>query len=116
MPGTKIPKISTMYKSIEIANIIGSSYSVGKDTHVFPIEKMDIVISEVRTRDQFIRIENKYKSLVHIEEIVCSDDVITETEIVIPDNLVIRNKFEREFYRLDLETRRLLSDIVKNIL
>lgn len=105
-----------MYKSIEIADIIGSSYSVGKDTHVFPFEKMEVVISEVRTRDQFIRIENKYKSLVHIEEIVCSEDVITETEIIIPDDLVVRKRFEREFYRLDLETRLLLSDIVKTIL
>lgn len=105
-----------MYKSIEIADIIGSYYSIGKTTQVFPMEKMEIVISEVRTRDQFIRIENKYKSFVHIEEIACSDDVITETEIVIPDNLMIRNRFEREFYRLDLETRLLLSDIVKMIL
>lgn len=105
-----------MYKSIEIADIIGSYYSTGKNTQVFPIEKMEVVISEVRTRDQFIRIENKYKSLVHIEEIVCSDDVISETEIIIPDNLMIRNRFEREFYRLDLETRLLLSDVVNMIL
>lgn len=105
-----------MYKSIEIADIIGSSFSIGKSAHVFSIEKMEIVISEVRTRDQFIRIENKHKSLVHIEEIVCSDNVFNETEIIIPDNLMIQNRFEREFYRLDLETRQLLSDIVNTIL
>lgn len=104
-----------MYKSIELASIIGSVYSEGKPLQHFSIENFINVITELRNKDRFIRVENFKKSCVHIEEISYYKCEICDDEIIIPDDPEIRDVFEREFYRLDLESRILLSQIVKNV-
>lgn len=43
------------------------------------------------------------------------DNIEVDRTIVLPKNKAIQDRFERQFYRLDIETRDLLSEIVKSI-
>lgn len=104
-----------MYKSIEIADILGSLVVVGHDIDVVPMDCILRVCSRVRTRDPFVRIENTYKSLVRIKEITLCDEVLINDSIRLPNISVIGGRLERQFFRLDNETRELLSEVVKEV-
>lgn len=105
-----------MYKNIEIADVIGSAFFYGRTKTQFTFEEIEIVFTEIRQKDQFISIENKNRSLRHIMDLIEVDNIEVDRTIVLPKNKAIQDRFERQFYRLDIETRDLLSEIVKSIL
>lgn len=106
---------SYMYKSIEIADILGSLVVVGHDFDDVPMESINSVYSLVRTRDPFIRIQNTHKSLVRIREIALCEDIMIDDSIRLPQNPIISDRLERQYFRLDNETRVLLSEVIKEL-
>ena len=104
-----------MYKNIEIADVIGSAFFYGRTKTQFTFEEIEIVFTEIRQKDQFISIENKNRSLRHIMDLIEVDNIEVDRTNDLPKNKAIQDRFERQFYRLDIETRDLLSEIVKSI-
>ena len=75
------------------------------------IDNIKSIMSEVRTRDQFVSTRLTNRSIMHANQLVGNE--VASTSFSIPSSDRVRNEFIREFYRMDLETRDLLKEIIK---
>lgn len=109
-----------MYKSIEIADIIGFILSKNKTNNEFTFEYIDEILTEVRKQKPFISIETRIESIRNIMDLIDSEvvgekNIISEGKIILPQIEGLQVRFERQYYRLDIETREILSDIINKI-
>ena len=100
-----------MYKVIEVPELIGSICIEKEEEFTISIDNIKSIMSEVRTRDQFVSTRLTNRSIMHANQLV-GNEVFT-TSISVPSSDKVRNEFIREFYRMDLETRDLLKEIIK---
>lgn len=107
----KTTKLTIMYKVIEVSELIGSICIEKEEEFTISIDKIKSIMSEVRTRDQFVSTRLTNRSIMYANQLV-GNEVFT-TSISVPSSDKVRNEFIREFYRMDLETRDLLKEIIK---
>lgn len=107
----KTTKLTIMYKVIEVSELIGSICIEKEEEFTISIDKIKSIMSEVRTRDQFVSTRLTNRSIMHANQLV-GNEVFT-TSISVPSSDKVRNEFIREFFRMDLETRDLLKEIIK---
>ena len=107
----KTTKLTIMYKVIEVSELIGSICIEKEEEFTISIDKIKSIMSEVRTRDQFVSTRLTNRSIMHANQLVGNE--VVSTSFSIPSSDRVRNEFIREFYRMDLETRDLLKEIIK---
>ena len=107
----KTTKLTIMYKVIEVPELIGSICIEKEEEFTISIDNIKSIMSEVRTRDQFVSTRLTNRSIMHANQLV-GNEVFT-TSISVPSSDKVRNEFIREFFRMDLETRDLLKEIIK---
>ena len=100
-----------MYKVIEVSELIGSICIEKEEEFTISIDKIKSIMSEVRTRDQFVSTRLTNRSIMHANQLVGNE--VASTSFSIPSSDRVRNEFIREFYRMDLGTRDLLKEIIK---
>ena len=100
-----------MYKVIEISELIGSICIEKDEEFTITIDTAKKIMSDVRTNDQFVSTRMTHKSIMKAYQILGNKG--DSTSIAVPTSEKVRNEFVREFYRLDLETRDLLQEIIK---
>ena len=101
-----------MYKALEITEIIGSFYVKGKQNISITISEVRNIMSRVNETDPFIVLRLSRQAMNRV--FVLAEQEITPCleSIEIPENNSIRSRFIREYYRLDYDTRSVLSQIV----
>ena len=107
----KTSKLTIMYKVIEVPELIGSICIEKEEDFTISIDNIKSIMSEVRTRDQFVSTRLTNRSIMHANQLVGNE--VASTSFSIPSSDRVRNEFIREFYRMDLETRDLLKEIIK---
>ena len=107
----KTTKFTIMYKVIEVSELIGSICIEKEEEFTISIDNIKSIMSEVRTRDQFVSTRLTNRSIMHANQLVGNE--VVSTSFSIPSSDRVRNEFIREFYRMDLETRDLLKEIIK---
>ena len=107
----KTPKLTIMYKVIEVQELIGSICIKKEEEFTISIDNIKSIMSEVRARDQFVSTRLTNRSIMHANQLVGNE--VASTSFSIPSSDRVRNEFIREFYRMDLETRDLLKEIIK---
>ena len=104
-----------MYKSIEISDVFGTLCSEGLEYDMIPMERIDSVFSRVHSLDYFVRIENVTRSLANMRDLLELEDVLFDNCIKLPQTQMTAERLEREYYRLDNETRILLTTVVREV-
>lgn len=104
-----------MYKTIDIADIIGTAAHEFETMYVFPIERIDCVFQKVALADRFIRLEHSRSALLRVEDLADNDLLFDNDMITINHMGNVRNRFINSFYSLDYSTRLLLDTIVKEV-
>lgn len=102
-----------MYKVVEISGIIGSYYVEGFEKNEFCYRDLKTVVNRIHEEDEFISICLTQKSVNRILESSNVRRNENSQEIVIPSDEKIRNSFQREYYKMDGETRKLISRIIR---
>ena len=100
-----------MYKVIEISELIGSICIVKEEEFTITIDTAKKLMSDVRTNDQFVSTRLTNMSIRKAYRILGYKG--GSSYIAVPASEKVRNEFVREFYRLDLETRDLLQEVIK---
>ena len=100
-----------MYKIIELSELIGSICIEKEEKFTITIDKVKTIMSDVRSRDQFVSTRLTNKSISKAYQILGKEECFTSIEIPVSEK--VRNGFIREFYRVDMETRDLLKEIIK---
>lgn len=107
----KTIKLTIMYKVIEVSELIGSICIEKDEEFTITIDNIKNIMSDVRARDQFVSTRLTNRSIMHANHLVGNE--VVSTSFSIPSSDRVRNEFIREFYRMDLETRDLLKEIIK---
>lgn len=104
-----------MYKSLEISQVIGAFYLEGYIADSFSIAELKNIILEMHEYNQFISIDLSYQALNKALCIAKQDapSGIKIEKITIPQDNEVWLRFVREYYKLDVDTRAELSQIVK---
>ena len=100
-----------MYKVIEISELIGSICIEKEEEFTITIDTAKKLMSDVRTNDQFVSTRLTNMSIRKANRIL--GNIGGSSSIAVPASEKVRNEFVREFYRLDLETRDLLQEVIK---
>ena len=104
-----------MYKTIDIADIIGTVVHEFETMSVFPMERIDCVFQKVSLADRFIRLEYSRSALQRVEDLA-NDDLLFDNDIITINHMGnVRNRFINSFYSLDNSTQLLLDNIVKEV-
>lgn len=100
-----------MYKVIEISELIGSICIEKEEEFTITIDTAKKIMSDVRLKDQFVSTILTNMSIRKAYRILRTKE--SSTSVAVPTSEKVRNEFVREFYRLDLETRDLLKEVIK---
>lgn len=104
-----------MYKTVDIADIIGTVVHKNESMYVFPMEQIECVFHRVALVDSFIRIDNSRSALLRVEDLA-DDDYLFENDIITINHMGnVRNRFINSFYSLDYNTQLLLDNIVNEV-
>ena len=104
-----------MYKTIDIADIIGTVVHEHETMYVFPMERINCVFQKVSLADRFIRLEYSRSALQRVEDLA-DDDLLFDNDIITINHMgKVRNRFINSFYSLDYSTQLLLDNIVKEV-
>jgi hypothetical protein len=104
-----------MYKTIDIADIIGTVVHEFESVSVFPMERIDCVFQKVSLADRFIRLEYSRSALLRVEDLA-DNDLLFDNDIITINHMEdVRNRFINSFYSLDYSTQLLLDNIVKEV-
>ncbi len=104
-----------MYKTIDIADIIGTVVHEFETMDVFPMERIDCVFQKVSLADRFIRLEYTRSALLRVEDLA-DDDLLFDNDMITINHMGnVRNRFINSFYSLDNSTQLLLDNIVKEV-
>lgn len=105
-----------MYKSIEISDIIGFLFCAKWKEKAIHLDTIEKVQEEILILDQFIRIEGTAKSIKNYCLLVESNEKPKDHIIELPQDEGVRSRFERKFYRLDIQTRSTVQKATEKIL
>ena len=93
-----------MYKTIDIADIIGTVVHEFESVSVFPMERIDCVFQKVSLADRFIRLEYSRSALLRVEDLADNDllliEDITPNEAFFEDR--IKNRYSSENTKIDI--------------
>lgn len=104
-----------MYKTIDIADIIGTAVHEYETMYIFPMERIDCVFQKVALADRFIRLEHSRSALLRVEDLA-DDDLLFDNDMITINHMGnVRNRFINSFYSLDYTTQLLLDNIVKEV-
>ncbi len=104
-----------MYKTVDIADIIGTVVHKYETKNIFPMEQIECVFHRVALADSFIRIEKSRSALMRVEDLADDDLSLADDLITIYHMGNVRNRFINSFYSLDFSTQCLLDGIVKEV-
>jgi len=104
-----------MYKTIDIADIIGTVVHEYETTYVFPMKRIECVFQKVAIADRFIRLEHSRSALLRVEDLADDKLSFADDMITIYHMKSVRNRFINRFYSLDCTTQLLLGRIVKEV-
>ena len=104
-----------MYKTIDIADIIGTVVHEYEATYIFPMERIECVCHKVALADRFIRIEKTRSALLRVEDLAEDNLSLADDVITIYHMKNVRNRFINRYYSLDCTTQLLLDSIVKEV-
>ena len=99
-----------MYKEIEISELIGSICIKQNTEFTITIDKVKSIMSDLRTYDRFISTKLTTHSIRRVNEIL--GDYAFVSSFFIPQSDKVRDEFIRDFYKVDLETRNLLTKAI----
>lgn len=105
-----------MYQSIEITEIIGSVYVEGGTIDSISITEIRNIMEEVSKKNQFISLKLSRKAMHRALSLADQTPSPKLEMIKIPKNSEIHTRFIREYYRLDSDTRSILSEIIKEFI
>lgn len=104
-----------MYKTVDVADIIGTVVHKNESIYTFPMEQIECVFHKVALVDSFIRIEKSRSALMRVEDLA-DDDYLFENDIITIKHMGnVRKRFVNSFYSLDYNTQQLLDNIVKEV-
>lgn len=113
------------YRSVKLTGIIGSVYVEQIDIDRFPFQKIKEVFENLEDEDCFIsedlspRALHKVFELFDLTENLSLDEFTSRTYkescIVINSKGPVRDRFIREYYRMDSRLQQEVSKIVKSI-
>lgn len=104
-----------MYKKIEVSEIIGSVYVSGSTRDLFEYSDIIKVVELINKNNSLITAQITRSSIIHVADLSEKKSKEFEKNLSIPSHENIRNRFRREFYGMDLQTRELLLNVVKDI-
>lgn len=104
-----------MYKTIDIADIIGTIVHEYETTYIFPMERIECVFQKVALADRFIRLEHSRSALLKVENLADDKLSFADGVITIYHMKNVKNRFINRFYSLDCTTQLLLDSIVKEV-
>lgn len=105
-----------MYKTIEITEIIGSVYVEGYKIDSISISKFRAIMNRVSEIDQFISVRLSLQATNRALALANQNTVSGMSIIKLSKNSQIQNRFIREFYKLDFDTRSILSRIIREFI
>ena len=104
-----------MYKVVEISGIIGSYYVEGLDKNEFCYRELKTVINRIHEEDEFISININKKSVNRVFELSKEQKAEITRGFLIPSDREVRKDFQRDYYKMDEKTRKMISRIIKEI-
>ena len=104
-----------MYKTIDIADVIGTAINEFDDMNVFPMESIIMVFKKVNIADRFIRLEYSQSALLRVEDLANERMNIENNTITFKQIKSVKNRFVNSYYSLDRDTKLLLEKIVKEV-
>lgn len=105
-----------MYRSLEITEIIGSVYVVGHQIDSISITEIRSIMSKVSEKNQFISLNSSCRAMNRALSLANQDESPKIRTINIPQDDKIHLRFIREYYKLDLETRSIITSIIKEFI
>lgn len=104
-----------MYKVVEISGIIGSYYVEGIERNEFRYSDLETIVERIYEEDEFVSVCISRKSVNRVLELSNAQKVENTRVFSIPLDEQVRNRFQRDYYKMDSETRKLISKIIKEI-
>lgn len=107
-----------MSRSLEITEIIGSIYVERHAMDSISIVEVKNIMSKINETNQFISIRLSHQAL-HRALSLARQDTSSKTgieKITIPKDSNVHSQFIREYYKLDSDTRIVVSKIVKKFI
>lgn len=104
-----------MYKTIDIADIIGTVVHEYETAYIFPMVRIECVFQKVAVANRFIRLEHSRSALLRVEDLADEQLSLADDVITIYHMKNVRNRFVNRFHSLDCETQMLLDGIVKEV-
>ena len=104
-----------MYKTIDIADVIGTAINEFDDMNVFPMESIIMVFQKVNIEDRFIRLEYSQSALLRVEDLANEKMNIENNAITFKQIKSVKKRFVNSYYSLDRDTQLLLGKIVKEV-
>lgn len=105
-----------MHRIVEITEIIGSVCVEGHQIDSIPISEIENVMLKVREENQFVSVRLSRKAMDRALSLAGQTASPKLEKIMIPKDSETHIRFIREYYRLDLDTRSILSKIVKEFI
>lgn len=105
-----------MYRLLEITEIIGSVYVEGHQINSISISEIEDIMSKVKEKNQIISVGLSRKALDRALSLAGQTSSAEFEMIEIPEDSEIHTRFIREYYKLDLDTRSILSKIIKEFI
>lgn len=105
-----------MYRLLEITEIIGSVYVEGHQINSISISEIGDIMSKVKEKNQFISVGLSRKAMHRALSLADQTPSPKLEMIKIPEDSEIHTRFIREYYRLDSDTRSVLSEIIKEFI
>lgn len=105
-----------MYQSLEITEIIGSVYVEGHQMDSILITEIGNIMSKIKEENQFISVRMSRQAMNRALSLADQDTSLRMEIINIPKDNKIHSRFVREYYKLDLNTRSIVSQIIKEFI
>lgn len=102
-----------MYKTIEITEIIGSIYAEGYHIDSISISEIRTIMKKVSETDQFISVRLSLQATNRALALANQTSSLGKSTIMLPKDSKIHSRFMREFYKLDLDTRSIVSLVIR---
>lgn len=102
-----------MYKSVDIADVIGSVINEDTRKASFPLKKISEVLQKVAEADRYIRIEGSRSALMRVVALGENSVTIKDEVISLKGGNDVRLRFVNSFFSLDSSVQLLLSSKVQ---
>lgn len=101
-----------MYKKVTTAGIIGRFYVGRVMVTRFSEDLVRDIFAEIRRKDEFIACDGRYKGLIEL----CGAGCVKDGCLEVPSDTEVRKSLKREYYKMDADTRAIVSGVVEKYL